>query len=118
MQRNNRDMIIQSSTYSSFESLSSVEPRQRISNIYIYLYVSDQSVFIGSEGSRKSVCLCLPSTGDIDTLGAQYLSVNKDSHQLLQGGFVFYKGWSACILLFFVRGISSLDHEARQIHWM
>ena len=47
-----------------------------------------------------------------------YLSVNKDSHQLLQGGFVFYKGWSAWNLLFFVRGISSLDHEACQIHWM
>ena len=26
-----------------------VDPQQRISNIYIYLYVSDQSVFIGSE---------------------------------------------------------------------
>ena len=62
--------------------------------------------------------LCLPSTGDIGTLGAQFLSVNKDSHQLLQGGFLFYKGWSAWNLLFFVRGISSLDHEACQIHWM
>ena len=49
MQRNNGDMIIQSSTYVSFESSSTVEPWQRISNIYIYLYVSDQSVFIGSE---------------------------------------------------------------------
>ena len=62
--------------------------------------------------------LCLPSTGDIGTLGAQFLSVNKDSHQLLQGGFLFYKGWSAWKLLFFVRGISSLDHEACQIHWI
>ena len=33
------------------ESSVTVEPRQRISNIYIYLYVSDQSVFIGSEFS-------------------------------------------------------------------
>ena len=49
MQRNNDDMIIYSSTYVSFESLVTVEPRQRTSNIYIYLNVSDQSVFIGSE---------------------------------------------------------------------
>ena len=35
--------------YISFESSATVEPRQRISNIYIYLYVHDQSVFIGSE---------------------------------------------------------------------
>ena len=49
MQRNNGDVIIQSSTHVSFESSATVEPRQRISNIYIYLYVSDQSVFIGSE---------------------------------------------------------------------
>ena len=42
-------MIIQFSTYVSFESSSTVEPLQRIFNIYIYLYVSDQSVFIGSE---------------------------------------------------------------------
>ena len=61
---------------------------------------------------------CLPSTGVIGTLGAQFLSVNKDSHQLLQGGCLFYKGWSAWNLLFFVGGISSLDHEACQIHWM
>ena len=49
MQRNNRYMIILSSTYVSFESSATVEPRQRISNINIYLYVSDQSVLIGSE---------------------------------------------------------------------
>ena len=49
MQRNNRDMIIKSSTYVSSESSATVEPRQGISNIYIYLYVSDQSVFIASE---------------------------------------------------------------------
>ena len=49
MQRNNGDMIIQSTTYVSFKSSSTVEPRQRISNIYNYLYVSDQSVFIGSK---------------------------------------------------------------------
>ena len=42
-------MIIWSGTYVSFESLATVEPRQHISNIYIYLYVSDQSVFSGSE---------------------------------------------------------------------
>ena len=42
-------MIIKSGTYVSFESSATVEPRQRISNIYIYLYVSDQTVFIGSE---------------------------------------------------------------------
>ena len=49
MQRNKGDMIIKSSTYVSFESSAIVEPRQRIFNIYIYLYVSDQSMFIGSE---------------------------------------------------------------------
>ena len=49
MLRNNGDMIIYSSTYISFESSATVEPRQRISNIYINLNVSDQSVFIGSE---------------------------------------------------------------------
>ena len=49
MQRNYGDVIILSSIYISFESSATVEPRQRISNIYIYLYVSDQSVFIGSE---------------------------------------------------------------------
>ena len=42
-------MIIESSTDVSFESSATFEPRQRISNIHIYLYVSDQSVFIGSE---------------------------------------------------------------------
>ena len=42
MQRNNGD----------FESSATVEPRQRISNIYIYLYASDKSVFIGSELAR------------------------------------------------------------------
>ena len=52
MQRNNEDMLILSSIYASFESSATVEPRQRISNIYIYLYVSDQSVFIGSEFSE------------------------------------------------------------------
>ena len=45
----NGDMIIYSSKYASFKSTATIEPRQRISNIYIYLYVSDQSVFIGSE---------------------------------------------------------------------
>ena len=49
MQRNSVDMIIKSSIYVSFESSFTVEPRQRISNIYIYLYESDQSVLIGSE---------------------------------------------------------------------
>ena len=49
MQRNNGDMIIYSGKYVSFESSATVEPRQRVSNIYLYLYVSDQSVFIGSE---------------------------------------------------------------------
>ena len=71
----------------------------------------------GEEG-KACVVFVYPSTGDIGTLGAQFLFVNKDSHQLLQGGFLFYKGWSAWNLLFFVRGISSLDHEACQIHWM
>ena len=49
MLRNNEDMIILSSTYVSFESSATVEPRQRISDKYIYLYVSDKFVFIGSE---------------------------------------------------------------------
>ena len=49
MQRNNGDMIILSSAYVSCESSATVEPQQRISNIYIYLYVSDQSMFIGSQ---------------------------------------------------------------------
>ena len=50
MQRNNAEMIIKSSPYVSFKSSATVEPRQRISSIYIYLYVSDQSVFIGARG--------------------------------------------------------------------
>ena len=54
MQRNNWDMIIQSSKYVSFESSGTVEPPQRISIIYIYLYISDRSVFIGSEFLWKS----------------------------------------------------------------
>ena len=37
------------------ESSSTIEPRQRISNIYIYLYVGDQSVFIGSEVFHNTV---------------------------------------------------------------
>ena len=49
MQRNNGVVIIQSSTYVNFESSSTVEQQQRISIIYIYLYVSDQSVYIRSE---------------------------------------------------------------------
>ena len=49
MQRNKGDMIIKSSTYVSFECSITVAPRQRISNIYIYLYESDQSMFIGSK---------------------------------------------------------------------
>ena len=60
MQRNNGDMIILSSTYVSFESSATVEPRQRISNINIYLYVSDQSVFNGSE-AKVSLCKCADS---------------------------------------------------------
>ena len=61
MQRNNGDMIILSSTHVRFESSATVEPRQCISNIYMYLYVSDQSVFIGSEVSHAfgSVHCCL-----------------------------------------------------------
>ena len=55
MQRNNGDMIIYSSTYVSFESTVSGEPLQFISNIYIYLYVSDQSSFIGSESYNKAI---------------------------------------------------------------
>ena len=34
---------------------ATVEPRQRISNIYIYLYGSDQSVFIGSEFLQRVI---------------------------------------------------------------
>ena len=34
MQKNNGDMMIQSSTYVSFESSATVEPRQHISNFY------------------------------------------------------------------------------------
>ena len=44
--------------------------------------------------------LCLPSTGDIDTLGAQCLSVDKDSNQVPLGGF------------------SNPDYKACQIRWM
>ena len=49
MQRNNGYMIIQSSNTSVLKaqlSSATIEPWQRISNIYIYLYVSDQSVLI------------------------------------------------------------------------
>ena len=38
-------MIILSSAYFNLNA----QPRQRISNKYIYLYISDQSVYIGSE---------------------------------------------------------------------
>ena len=58
MQRNNGDMIILSSTYASFDELT-VEPRQRISNIYIYMFVSDQSVFVGSKIQFIPVCVCV-----------------------------------------------------------
>ena len=49
MQRNNGGMNSIFNKRQPFESSATVEPRQRISNIYIYLYVSSQSVFIGSE---------------------------------------------------------------------
>ena len=60
-----------SSTDVNFESPAAVEPRQRISNIYIYLYVSDPSVFIVPEEkgiilpakSRSDVMFCLQSYG-------------------------------------------------------
>ena len=55
MQTNNVDMIIQSSTYVSFESSAAIEPQQQITNIYIYLYVSDQSLFIGSRVFRAGI---------------------------------------------------------------
>ena len=35
-------------------SVLKAQPRQRISNIYIYLYVSYQSVYTGSEVQRKN----------------------------------------------------------------
>ena len=44
MQRDNGDIII-----IQHMSVSKAQPRQYISNIYIYLYVSDQSVYIGCE---------------------------------------------------------------------
>ena len=48
-------MLISDDLYVSFESPSTVEPRHRFSNIYIYLYVSDQSMFIGSEVFHNTV---------------------------------------------------------------
>ena len=45
MQTNNGDMII----YLQHTSVLKAQPRQDISNIYIYLYVSDQSVYTGSK---------------------------------------------------------------------
>ena len=45
MQRNNGDMIILSSTYVILKA----QPWQRISNIYIYLYVSYQTMYTGSK---------------------------------------------------------------------
>ena len=45
MQRNNRDMII----YIQHTSVLKAQPGRRTSNIYIYLYVSDQSMYNGSE---------------------------------------------------------------------
>ena len=43
MHRNNGDMIINL----KHSSVLKAQPRQRISNIYIYLYVSDQSGYNG-----------------------------------------------------------------------
>ena len=53
--------------YVSFESSANVKPRKDISNIYIYLYVSDQSVFIGFKGAGRGSSeppLDPPLTGD------------------------------------------------------
>ena len=75
MQRNNGDMIIYSSTYASFESAATVEPRQRISNIYIYLYVSEQSVFIGSEILRSG------ETAFCQSWRIMWLKRNPSSHE-------------------------------------
>ena len=49
MQRNNGDNIILCLFDLQNTPVFKAQPRQRISNKYIYLYVSDQSVYIGSE---------------------------------------------------------------------
>ena len=41
------------------QSILKAQPRQRISNIYTYLCVSDQSVYIGSEINTLSVSISL-----------------------------------------------------------
>ena len=50
MQRNNGDMIFLMSNCCNIRQLVlKARPRQHISNIYIYLYVSDQSGYTGSK---------------------------------------------------------------------
>ena len=49
MLRNNGDIIIKLQHLSVLKA----QPGQHISNIYIYLYVSDQSVYTGSEVGRE-----------------------------------------------------------------
>ena len=49
MQSNNREITEIRLFNLQHTSVLKAQPRQRISNIYIYLYVSYQSVYIGSE---------------------------------------------------------------------
>ena len=48
MQRNNGDMIIYL-IFNNYTSVLKAQPLQRISNIYIYLFGSYQSLYTGSE---------------------------------------------------------------------
>ena len=59
----------QSGTFEHKDGISSTyaQPRQRISNIYIYLYVSYQSVYTGSEK-------CITNMGKTDLLRHLFLS--------------------------------------------
>ena len=75
MERNIEDMNILYSTYVSFESSAST--------IYIYLYVSDQSVYIGSEKPSKQIyfltflAFCFSYNVNVKTVFKTYEKVQK-----------------------------------------
>ena len=55
MQRNNGDLYDYDVFNLQHTSVLKAQTRQHISNIYIYLYVSDQSMYIGSEVAIKAL---------------------------------------------------------------
>ena len=65
-------------------------------------------------GKERKGCVVLVCS-QLAILVLPCLSVNKNSHQWQQGGFVFYRGWLVWNPLFFVKGIANPDYEACQI---